>query len=464
MKKLLLGSTALAVGGLMAAPAMAADPIKMGVGGYYQFYALAGQVESNYALNGTSVQYKGVQFIQEGEIHFIGQSKMDNGTTIGLRVELEAWNPATNANGTGGVAVGSSARTIDEAYLFAFGDWGRVEFGAKDDAGYIMYYGAPSALLGFGFFQHNSSFSWTNPIANSNNKAAFRISTQTIDGQYQDVNRINYYTPRFAGLQIGVGYAPKINLSAATGAALNGPQANTGGVCGFNDATTANACPTNDNSWQDALVIGANYLNKFGDVSVAGYASYSYMSFVGGLGNLPGTGGGANTSTGANLTSWKQMVFGAQVSYAGFTLGGSYGWDNNGLGSNYYTNVDNDTRSYALALMYETGPWQLSVGGVVSFNNNGNGSLSITNLGQGLSSAAVLGAPTSTTNAFGGNPNVGGLQFGTETATKIEVGANYAIGPGVKMIGGFIYNNLQGPSNAVAGQSWAALLGMDFRF
>ena len=44
MKKLLLGSTALAVGGLMAAPAMAADPIKMGVGGYYQFYALAGSI------------------------------------------------------------------------------------------------------------------------------------------------------------------------------------------------------------------------------------------------------------------------------------------------------------------------------------------------------------------------------------------------------------------------------------
>ena len=51
-----------------------------------------------------------------------------------------------------------------------------------------------------------------------------------------------------------------------------------------------------------------------------------------------------------------------------------------------------------------------------------------------------------------------------ETASKIEVGANYAIGPGVKMMGGVIYNNLQGPTNAVSGQSWAALLGMDFRF
>ena len=453
MKKLLLGSTALAVGGLMAAPAMAADPIKLGVGGYYQFYALAGQIEGTYATNGTSVQFRGLQFIQEGEIHFIGQSKMDNGTTIGVRIELEAWNPVGTATGT---------RQIDEAYMFAFGDWGRVEFGSKDDAAYIMYYGAPSALLGFGFFQHNSSFSWTNPTANGTNKAAFAISTGTIDGQYQDVNRINYYTPRFAGLQVGVGYAPKISIasSAAGGQGLAAGNTSTNGTCGFNDATTANGCPTNDYSWQDALAIGANYLNKFGDVSVAAYAAYSYMNFVPGYQQLVTA---ANPATGANLGPWKQMVFGAQLSYAGFTLGGSYGWDNNGLGANYYTGVDNDTRSFRAALMYETGPWQLSVGGVVAFNNNGNGTLTTTGCTVGTSACAVTIATTQSV-AFGQNPQAGALQFGTETASKIEVGANYAIGPGVKMMGGVIYNNLQGPTNAVAAQSWAALLGMDFRF
>jgi hypothetical protein len=454
MKKLLLGSTALAVGGLMAAPAMAADPIKMGVGGYYQFYALAGSMEGNYATNGTSVQYKGLQFIQEGEIHFIGQSKMDNGTTIGVRVELEGWNPSAGSAG--------AVRTIDEAYLFAFGDWGRVEFGAKDDAAYIMYYGAPSALLGFGFFQHNTSFSWTNPVANANNKAAPRISGSTIDFLYQDVNRINYYTPRFAGLQVGVSYAPKINIAstAAGGQGLAAGANGVGGVCGFNDATTANGCPTNDNSWQDAFAVGANYLNKFGDVSVALYAAYSYMSFIPAL---QPSATAANLSTGANLGAWQQYVFGAQASFAGFTLGGSYGWDNNGLGRNYYTGLGNDTRTFTLGLMYETGPWQLSVGGVVAYNDNGNGSLTLTNCTVGTSACAVT-APTSSAIAFGSNPQAGALQFGTETASKIEVGANYAIGPGVKMMGGFIYNNLQGPTNAVAAQSWAALLGMDFRF
>ena len=95
MKKLLLGSTALVVGGLMAAPAMAADPIKMGVGGYYTFYGAAGNIDPTYAMNGSVTNYKGFAFIQEGEIHFIGQTKLDNGTSVGLTVELEAWNPSS---------------------------------------------------------------------------------------------------------------------------------------------------------------------------------------------------------------------------------------------------------------------------------------------------------------------------------------------------------------------------------
>src|SRR5947208_17104168 len=87
MKKLLLGSTALVVGGAMAAPAMAADPIKIGVGGYYTFYGVAGNIDPTYALNGTFTSYKGAAIIQEGEIHFIGQTKLDNGTSVGLTVE-----------------------------------------------------------------------------------------------------------------------------------------------------------------------------------------------------------------------------------------------------------------------------------------------------------------------------------------------------------------------------------------
>ncbi len=447
MKKLLLGSTALVAGGLMAAPAMAADPIKIGVGGYYQFFVLGGGIEGVYALNGTSTQFKGVNLTQEGEIHFIGQSKLDNGTTIGITVELEGWN-----NSLTSTTVGGHARQIDEAFMFAFGDWGRVEFGSRDAATYRMIYGAPSALLGWGFIQHN--FSWGASTPQAANKAFFHTQDSAIAGQIQDANRVNYFTPRFMGFQVGVGYAPKINQSAGTGPGL------AGGICGTTDAVNSNGCPTNDYSWQDMVDFGANYLNKFGDVTVALYGAYMTAAFVPGFQPLATS---ASLITGANFGNWKQWNAGVQFGYAGFTVGGVIGYDNNGLGANYYTQVDNDTRYYSVGAMYETGPWQLSAGWVGSYNNNGNGSGSVTNIASGTNVATVGGAANSGA-AFGTNQNIGALAFGAETAQKFEIGANYALGPGIKLVGGGVYYVLSGPSNAVANQSWALMLGMDLRF
>lgn len=456
MKKLLLGSTALVVGGLMAAPAMAADPIKIGVGGYYQFYAIAGGIQSTYATNGTWAQYKGLQFQQEGEIHFIGQTKLDNGTSVGVHVELEGWNPSAGA--TGAVA------TIDEAFLFAFGDWGRVEFGGRDPASYRMYYGTPSALLGFGAIQHNTAFAWANQSVISTSKAWFHATTTTNAGQQQDAQGINYFTPRFQGLQIGVGYRPKVNVSNGASAGLTTGPGTTAGVCGYNNATTSGNCPTMDNSYQDMFDVGANYLNKFGDVTVALYGAFMYASFI--PGNQP-FGGSANQANGANLTSWKQYVFGAQFGFKGFTLGGAIGWDNNGLGSNYYTNVDNDTRFYTAGIMYETGPWQMSFNWVGSYNTNGNGSVGCNSIAVNSTTCtgvAATGVPGVNSNAFAGGGNPGAVAFGTESVNKFELGINYALGPGVKLTGGGLLYNASGPTAAVSGNSWGLLMGMDLRF
>jgi outer membrane protein OmpU len=458
MKKLLLGSTALVVGGVMAAPAMAADPIKMGVGGYYTFYGAAGNIDPTYAFNGSFTSYKGFAFIQEGEIHFIGQTKLDNGTSVGLTVELEAWNPSS--------AVANAQ--IDEAFLFAFGDWGRIELGSRDAATYRMYYGTPSAFIGWGAIQHNHN--WVNASVQANNKGYARTMATTITPTWQDVNRINYFTPRFAGLQIGIGYAPKLNIPGNnTALSASGP-GNGAGICGYNNATNINNCPTADYAWQDLFDVGANYLNKFGDFTVALYGAFAYASFVPGYAPITGVGvaSPANMITGSNLTSWKQWVAGAQFGFAGFTVGGAIGWDNNGLGSNYFTGVDNDTRFYTAGIMYETGPWQMSFMWAGFYNTNGNGSASVTAIAPGsnvqtLNIASASGVPGINSTAFNGNPATA-LLFGGEVVQKWEVGANYALGPGIKAVGGWMLYNGYGPTNAVTGTSWAVMLGMDLRF
>ncbi|MDP2376906.1 porin [Reyranella sp.] len=466
MKKLLLGSTALVVGGLMAAPAMAADPIKVGVGGYYTFYAVAGGISSSYATNGSFTSYNGLYFTQEGEIHFVGQTKLDNGTSVGVNVELEAWNP--NAGASGSVA------TIDEAFLFAFGDWGRVEFGSRDAASYRMYYGAPSALIGFGAIQHNHNIG--NSLAQGSNKAYFHTTTQTNTAAWQDTQRINYFTPRFQGLQIGIGYTPKINTPSAGGyfgtTGLAGGVAGLGsggfGACGFAGAVNINSCANNDYAWQNGFDIGANYLNKFGDVTVAAYGSFAYAAFNPGYSPLAGS---ANQITGSNLASWTMWVAGLQFGYKGITIGGSIGYDNQGMGANYYTGQDNATRFAAAGIMYETGPWQVSFQWQGAVNNNGNGSNTVASIATGTNAATFNGsggAAGTFTGTPGRNSTVFSgpfaLAFGAETANKFELGANYALGPGVKLTGGGMLNNQSGPSNAVTGNAWAILLGMDVRF
>ena len=445
-----------AVGALLATPAMAADPIKIGVGGYYLFYAVAGHIDGQYGYaDGSSTQYKGLQFQQEGEIHFTGQSKLDNGTTVGLAVELEAWNNT--------VAVGGSARQIDEAFLFAFGNWGRIELGARDMASFRMYYGTPSALPGWGFINANTSFNWASGIM-INNPSFQGVQNAALGHQFQDANRINYFTPRYRGLQIGIGYAPKMNL--APGPALlapgigSGPGNNTAGVCGFNDATAASNCPTNDNSWQDVFDISANYLNKFGEVVVALYGGFMYGSFI------PGytSGVSVNPATGANLTSWKQWAVGAQFGHGGWTLGGSIGYDNNGLGGNWYTGADNDSRKYSAGLMYETGAWQMSFGWAGTRNAAGNGLPQLTAIASGTTQALTMPVGGTSSVAFSNQLAAGGLTFGSTSVDKFELGVNYSLGTGIKLAAGAIYWNAVGPTNAVVGQSWGILMGMDLRF
>ncbi|MCW5735681.1 MAG: porin [Enhydrobacter sp.] len=455
MRVVLLGSTV--AGGLLAQPAMAADPIKIGVGGYYVFYALAGNISSQYGyVNGTSTQYKGLMFQQEGEIHFTGRSKLDNGTTVGVVVELEGWNRAVATNG--------SPRQIDEAYLFAFGEWGRIEFGARDMASFRMYYGTPSALPSWGFVNANTSFNWASGTM-INNPSYRGVQNAALGHQFQDANRINYFTPRFMGLQIGVGYAPKMNLapgpSVLAPRLTSGPRNNTAGVCGYNEATSASNCPTNDNSWQNVVDISANYLNKFGEVVVALYGGFLYGSFVPAL-QFNST--GVNLATGANLTSWKQWAIGTQFGYGGFTLGGSIGYDNNGLGGNYYTGVDNDSRKYTAGIMYETGAWAMSLGWGGTRNAAGNGLPQLTAIAQGTSQALTMPVAGNNALAFGNQYVNGSLTFGSTAVDKFEVGVNYSLGTGIKVALGGIYWNAVGPTNAVVGESWAILMGMDLRF
>src|SRR5262249_52701807 len=84
----LLGSSALVAAGMFAGSAVAADKLKIGVGGYYM--SAFGFISQD----GTTGSRHPVALDQDNEIHFKGETTLDNGLTVGVHVELEGGTTA----------------------------------------------------------------------------------------------------------------------------------------------------------------------------------------------------------------------------------------------------------------------------------------------------------------------------------------------------------------------------------
>src|SRR5262245_839351 len=104
----LLGSTALFGAGMMANTAMAADGIKLGVGGFFRTAYMATFDDDSEGEPGNERNTDGV--FSDAEIHFNGSTVLDNGLEVGARVELEG----EDNSGEGG-------DQIDEAWIYFSG-------------------------------------------------------------------------------------------------------------------------------------------------------------------------------------------------------------------------------------------------------------------------------------------------------------------------------------------------------
>ncbi len=404
MKKLLLGSTALAAASIFTGHAMAADPITVTVNGYYQYFLVFGNYDRIRTFSGTTQTVTGngtkgrsVRLAQEGEIWFNGLTKLDNGTSVGFRVELEAYTQQVN-----GTLAGDQ---IDEYYLIAFGDWGRMEVGATNGPMDKMVYGSPSAVPGFGFVSTN--FTFYAPGTNN----AFSTAIQG-DRNLGDANKLIYYTPRFAGIQVGVSYTPEFQPG------LNGNSCGaTGGFGGQYGVCAANE----RGKWKNAIDAGINYLAKFNSLDVALYGGFM-------------TAGAANNLNAAGKDvsrRWWHWLTGANLTYQGFSIGGYLGRDNNGLISH------NQTWVYSGAFTYTTGPWQFGAGAVRLVRHEDTQSILL-----GISA----GVP------------------GRDTYTRYEVGGNYKLAPGIQLIGGLNWNSANGQRQDERIDAWQVFFGTSLVF
>ena len=125
MRKLLLGTAAIAMGLAVSAPANA--QVSLDLGGHFKGYV--SWVDQDEATP-PATETRSIDILRETEIHFTGETTLDNGLTVGFHAEAD-------------VDDGEFAQ--DESYLYMSGTWGRVNFGSEDGAAYLMQVAAPSA-------------------------------------------------------------------------------------------------------------------------------------------------------------------------------------------------------------------------------------------------------------------------------------------------------------------------------
>jgi len=175
MRKLLLGTTALAAAATLSANVAVAD---VSISGAYEWKYQS--TSSNITAN------DGTTFASDSEIAFKFSNKTDSGLTIGMVTELESDDGDT---------------AINEGSLSIAGGFGKIVLGGNDGVG--DNYGVASTDLP------------AEEIYANGGATELTLFNADINGLEGDANKISYHLPAMGGLTAGVSFMD----SGATGAA-----------------------------------------------------------------------------------------------------------------------------------------------------------------------------------------------------------------------------------------------------
>jgi hypothetical protein len=137
-------------------------------------------------------------FKQDVEVHFTGKTTLDNGLTVGARIELEGQ---------------TSGDQIDEVWSFFSGGFGEVRFGDDDDALEQLCFEVPDA---------SNVFGPDDPELNFSNSGVNGVTTTNETCREGDATRVIYFSPTFAGFSFAASFAPTIPKTRATRSTARG--------------------------------------------------------------------------------------------------------------------------------------------------------------------------------------------------------------------------------------------------
>jgi len=436
-------------------------------------------------INGHNDQLK-----TDTEIHITATGKADNGLVYGMYVEIEA-DPAlstlttssVNTSGATGVATSTTVPTsasnyIDEANIFLQGSWGRVEMGDQDGAGDQLFFGAPfdyGPAYGQGsgadgdilFRWSNTALVQSNASSNINATPLYSWNVRALDSS--DATKITYLSPVISGFRAGVSYVPNGGQNGflnATGPGTRSQRTITSltgagiGASGFSTASTtaqllgncgAGCLATNKGSYgdyNDWVELGAQWRGTIGDVGLGAMAEYTHATHKSSLfapiaNSVTGGAFGTNPfGASYHYIDINSFAIGGQVSWMGFTVGGSY---SDHFRSTYLTGPGlqrgQDAWDMAVGIQYAIGPW------VVGYNYSYS-------LDAGsLSPANRPGAAAGIVGGGGGSSNI----------EWHSLGAKYILAPGLFLFTEYAHYHIQN-NGAVVDIGNAGIVGTGIRF
>ncbi|HCX66716.1 MAG TPA: hypothetical protein DHK64_04045, partial [Rhodobiaceae bacterium] len=203
------------------------------------------------------------------------EGTLDNGMVAGVMATLalgDDWNTHQNNDAT-----------FRELFAYLEGGFGRFEIGGTDGAAFKMHYTSPWFVPGNGVDSPNvlnvNTFATSTTVTIPTAGGGTTTSTATVLGfrhstfslMAADANKVTYFTPRFAGFQLGLSYTPETSY--------NGPNPN--GLSGV---------VVDDASIEDVVEVALNYAGSFGavDLGIDGfYVTGDAVSPIGRLASDP---------------------------------------------------------------------------------------------------------------------------------------------------------------------------------
>ena len=253
MRKLLLGTTALAAAATISANVALAD---VAISGYYEwkYQSTSSDITAN----------DGTTFGSDSEIAFKFSNKTDSGLDLGLTVEMYSDG-------------GDSA--IDEASLSISGGFGKIVLGQNDGVG--DNYGISSTDLPAE--EIYAGIGTTNDLV---------LVNADINGLSGDANKVSYHLPAMGGLTAGVSFANSGNTGATDSTEFGARYAMNAGdtaiTLGFASGTTEASTSDTDtqvigvkvSSGMITAAVSQSTYEKAATAAVAGAASTTLVARV----------------------------------------------------------------------------------------------------------------------------------------------------------------------------------------